>query len=526
VRAAAVVALLLALSTPAQAQTGAAISDVETVHIERIRIVGATVFGADELHAVTAPFENRDLAAEDLEDLRCRLTAYYVERGYINSGAVIRDQPASGGVLDVEIVEGRLSRVEFLGDHHYRDAYLQSLVAPELEHTLNINSLQERMKLLLADGSIRQVNVELAPGEAAGASVLRAAIKDGPRWHVDLAAANDRPVSVGEIGATASAGARNLLGINDAAELSYGLTDGFRNYGASLAVPIVFPDVSLFARYDRNHGAVVESAFRELDITSRETSAEFGARAVLKRSLAASLSLSSSLYFTRTNTYLLGLPFSFTPGVEDGLSKVAATRLAVEGSYRSVDRVLVARSALDVGLTALSATIHAEPELPDSQFVAWKSELQYVEQFRGGASRLVLRAITQLSSSGLLPSERLALGGESVRGYRVNLLVRDQGAIASAEFRQRLLQLPLPFLDSDTGDGAVEGATFIDYGVGADRHASPTSIAGAGVGVLWTPARDASLSLYKGFPLLHTERQGDSLQDRGIHFRVSLGFRA
>ena len=69
------------------------------VMVKKINITGSTVFKAGELEQIAAPFENRELMSTDLEELRQRLTRYYIEQGYINSGAVIPDQKVSDGVI-------------------------------------------------------------------------------------------------------------------------------------------------------------------------------------------------------------------------------------------------------------------------------------------------------------------------------------------------------------------------------------------------------------------------------------------
>ena len=51
-------------------------------------------------------------------------------------------------------------------------------------------------------------------------------------------------------------------------------------------------------------------------------------------------------------------------------------------------------------------------------------------------SHLILRASTQLASDALLAMEKFVVGGHAtVRGYRENQFVRDNGFAASAELR-------------------------------------------------------------------------------------------
>ena len=62
------------------------------IFVSEIKVTGSTVFSDEELAQVIAPYVNRVLTTEDLEELRLALTRYYIDRGYVTSGAIIPDQ--------------------------------------------------------------------------------------------------------------------------------------------------------------------------------------------------------------------------------------------------------------------------------------------------------------------------------------------------------------------------------------------------------------------------------------------------
>src|SRR5262245_13173728 len=84
--------------------------------VREIRVTGSTVFSSEELATVTGPYQDRELATEDLEALRIALTLLYINRGYVNSGATLPDQTMSDGVVTFHIIEGELTRVELEGN--------------------------------------------------------------------------------------------------------------------------------------------------------------------------------------------------------------------------------------------------------------------------------------------------------------------------------------------------------------------------------------------------------------------------
>src|SRR5207248_11591498 len=102
---------------------------VPRVAVRKFRITGNTVVSDAELEKIAAPFENRPITSTDLEELRRQLTLYYVNRGYVNSGAVIPDQTIKDGVVELRIIEGRLTGIDVEGTKHFRKSYFSDRIA-------------------------------------------------------------------------------------------------------------------------------------------------------------------------------------------------------------------------------------------------------------------------------------------------------------------------------------------------------------------------------------------------------------
>src|SRR6185436_2180938 len=71
-------------------------AEADFVRVERIEFRGNTVFPTAELAALAQPLAGRRVSVAEIEDLRQKVTRQYVDRGYVNSGALI-DEAALGG---------------------------------------------------------------------------------------------------------------------------------------------------------------------------------------------------------------------------------------------------------------------------------------------------------------------------------------------------------------------------------------------------------------------------------------------
>lgn len=492
------------------------------ITVKHFEIVGSTVFPEETLQAVAAPYLSRPIGSEDLDALRLRLTRLYVDAGYINSGAVIPDQEIRAGSVTIRIVEGRLDRIEINGAHGFREDYLSARLLDAPDRPFRVSTLQERMQLLLQNPQIARVNAELAPGERLGSSVLRVNVSEAPRRTLGVALANDRAPNVGAKRLELFGALRNPLGLADSWTLRLGKTRGVDDVTAIGVVPLTASDTTLDLRYEQNASQVTEAPFDVLDIDSRSRSLEVGVRHPVYRTLQQTLSVGAALAARESTTYLGGERFSFSPGVSDGRTRIAALRLSADWLDRGRDYVFSARGVLSHGLNALGATRNAG-DLPDARFNALLLQLQWVQRLNDAGATWQLRGDVQVAHNPLFALEKFAVGGtSSVRGFRENQLMRDNGWTASAELRWPVAHLAFPGFSTQPGDGQLAVALFADVGEAWDRGGRKERLWSAGPGIRWDIAQDSHAQLYWAAARRDIAREHNDLQDRGVHFRIVM----
>lgn len=490
--------------------------------VRRFVFAGSTVFPSDTLDALAAPFLNRPIDSEDLEELRRRLTRLYINAGFLNSGAVIPDQEIKDGVVTLQLIEGTLNEIIVSGEHRFAPDFIRDRLWLGIGQPLQIGSLQENMQLLLQNAQIQRMNADLAPGKRPGQSVLRVAVTEAPRHTVGLAFANNRSPNIGAERVELLGTVRNLLGRGDSWSLRLGAGRGVADHAFNLAMPVSAHDTLLTLRHEQNHAAVVEAPFDALDIDSRSRTFEIGVRHPVWRSLRNSLALGASLSLRESVTRLGGDPFSFSAGVHDGRSEISALRFTAEWLERGPRHVVSARGQLSRGFDAFGATVNRDGT-PDTRFTTALLQAQRVQQLSQAGAQLILRLDAQASDRALLPLEKFAIGGvDTVRGFRENRLVHDQGWTGSVEARIPIGQLALPGISTPPEDGQVALALFADIGQAWDRGGKKERLWGLGPGIRWDIAPDSQAQLYWAGKRKKLENTGDDPQDRGIHFRLVL----
>jgi len=489
-----------------------------------IHVTGSTVFSDAELAEVTAPYKNRTLTTEDLERLRLALTLLYVNRGYITSGAIVPDQDVIRGAITIQIIEGRLAKIDVEGHDWFRAGYLRDRIERGARTPLRLEPLQERLQLLQQDPRIEQINAELRPGEKRGDSILQLNVKEASPWKAWLDFNNYQTPVVGAERGLATIVHQNVTGNGDTFSFTYGRSQGVNPIvDTSYSLPLNRYDTTFIASYRRNDFLVVDDAFRSLDLNANTEIIGFTLRQPIYRTLTDEFAVAITgehLYNKVTSVFdLPGVPSLFIPGSSDtGVSTVSALRFIQEYVHRTTTSVIAARSRFSVGLDVLNATNNSGP-LPDGQFFSWLGQVQAVRRFDDwGGMQLLGQMSLQVANDRLFPLEQIPVGGRfSVRGYRENTLIRDNAFLASVETRY-------PVIKYATGEDLLQFAQFVDLGRAWNAKGTtpdPQTLASLGLGLRWSilPLDRARFELYWGLPLNHVPHPPGNLQDHGIHFQ-------
>ncbi len=487
--------------------------------VREIRLKGNRAIGEAELRKIADTYQGRWVSVLELHELRQKLSLLYLEKGYVNSGAIIPDQEITDGVLRIRLIEGTLDAIRIIGNDHLSESYLRERIALGAGPPLNLYRLGERLQLLQTHPVIRSLSSELKPGAQSGEATLDVVVRERDPQQLIFDMSNARSPSVGEVTFGGEYSHLSLTGHGDRLAFRMENGAGLTDFTLSYAVPLNAGDTTLGVQMARDGNAVVSEPFQDLDIEGERTIGVLSISHPLIQDLNRQFLLSGGLEVEETATTLGGEPFSFSPWAVDGQAKVALLYFGQDWIVRDPRQVLALRSTFKLGIDAFGATRNDQG--PDSRFFSWLGQAQWARRFTGG-NQLLLRSDLQLSADRLMTMEQYALGGlNSVRGYRTNELVRDNAFFASAEFRYSLDEA----LGSDSS-GNTPGlslAFFTDFGHGWNRGSSSLdvhSIYSVGLGLVWDPATVLHAELYWGLQLREVENLGRSLQDDGIHFRM------
>ena len=510
------------------------LSSVEKIFVRQFKLEGNTVFSNEELAPILAPYENREITAEEMQETKDKLTRFYINHGYMNSGAIIRDQKLENSEIVINIIEGVLSDIEFSGNTWLRTSYIHKRLKLAMEQhkgPLNINFLQERLKLLKQDPRIENINATLSPGLELGQANLNVEIQEARPYHLNFKFNNYNSPSIGAYRGEINFGHKNLTGWGDTLNAQYALSEGLDDYSVDYTIPITRWDTILGIRADRSESTVVTSPFNDLDIRSETTTYSASLRHPFYKSLFTEFAMGLKIEKRYSETYVLDEKFPF-PGSgadENGETDFMVYRFTQEWVKRSTAQVTAIYASLNFG--------DVDGGEFDGGFVSWLGQFQWLRQmpplgaglFNNPWENQVIFAVNlQLSNDSLVSAEKFAVGGSyTVRGYRENQLTTDNGLTASLEWRVNVANLKIPGLSKKSNDGALQLCPFLNFGKGWNTDLAdpdPDTIYSAGLGLRWLISEKIYTELYWGKALKDVPDASDyDIQDDGIHFQITLG---
>ncbi|MEH2258243.1 ShlB/FhaC/HecB family hemolysin secretion/activation protein [Nostoc sp.] len=494
--------------------------------VKQFEVIGSTVFSRKKLTEILAPFTNKLITFAQLLEARSKIIELYIQEGYVTSGAYIPEQTfANNGVVQIQVIEGKLEDIQITGTKRLNPNYIRSRIALGASTPLNQKRLLESLQLLRLNPLIKNISAELSAGSRTGANLLAIKITEADSFNIQTVLDNGRSPSVGSFRRQLQINEANLLGFGDSISLTYSNTDGSNTIDTSYSLPLNPRNGTLTFSYGTTSADVIERPFNRLNIESASQYYELTFRQPLVQTPNQEFVLGITAFRRESDisSSLLEeneVPLSeLSPGADkEGRTRVSALRFFQEWTSRNSQEVIAARSEFSLGIGAFNATINDTE--PDSRFFAWRGQAQWV-RLLAPDTLLLIRGNVQLASTELLASEQFGLGGiNSVRGYRQDLLLTDNGALASVEFRLPIARVP-------QWNGVLQVTTFSDVGTAWNNSSSrdennTNTLASVGLGLRWLQGNNFTAGVEWSIPLVSvdTQTQSNTWQENGLYFFV------
>lgn len=479
---------------------------------------GNTVFSNQELEKLLASFIGRQISYSDLAKISDTITDYYVKQGYINSGAYIpvldnQSLKINDAVVTVAIIEGQIETINIVGGDRLHN-YIRARIPQPI---LNNQRLLTALQLLQQDPLIEKISSNLKEGTTPSKAVLTIYVKPQQEFKANTILNNYRSPAVGSFERRLELSNSNLLGLGDSLNVGYRNTNGSNAVIANYFLPINSRNGIISFLYANVSNNIIEEPFTPLDIVSTARLYELSYRQPLLRQASATSAQEFALGITasrlESESSLQNTPFPLSAGADpNGNTRISALRFFQDWSDRSKNSSLSLRSQLSWGLDAFDSTINANA--PDGRFFSWLGEAAFLRSL--GGTSLLVRTRLQLADRPLPALEQFSLGGIStVRGYRQDTFISDNGFLFSAELR-------IPAWKTDTQE--LQIIPFFDLGTtwnnSFDISNTTGTLTSVGLGIQYRRDR-FNARIDWGIPFNETNSNSKTWQENGVYFSLN-----
>jgi hemolysin activation/secretion protein len=458
--------------------------------VRQIRIVGSTVYSAEQLAPLYQPLIGRRVPLQAIYDLAQAITAKYGADGYVLSRAIVPPQELApgGAVVRIEVVEGYVDKVEWPAKlARYRDFFSYYASKITSERPANVRTM-ERYLLLANDlPGLKFTSSLRASKTNRNASTMVVEVAEKP---VDLFARVDNrgTQSRGPWQYYLSPTFQNLAGAHEALTLAY----------AGVYRQVLTPEgLTVFVNASYGWGYPGGQILEALNFKTRSTYVEGGAYSPIVRTRERNLTATALMFMSESYSFInadQNNPFN--------VDRLRGVRLRLEGDMADrLNGINQFSTTLSQGIEGLGSTENGQPF---ASRPAGRVDFTKLEVFVSRIQPLPARFSAQIAGYGqygftpLLSPEQCSYGGRVFgRAYDPSDLLGDSCLMGFVELRY----------DLPTGAALAPSTqlyTYVDKGyryiksapVGLDATATAAS-AGAGVRLNWQNHVNVDLSAAK-----------------------------
>lgn len=456
--------------------------------VKSMTVKGSTAFPARELESLLTAMVGSERTLSELNEAARQITRYYRHHGYSVARAYLPAQTVQNGEVVIQVLEGKLNRIVLNNKSKVSDEYLKSLIEGRITPGQLMDTSRVNRALLLANTlpGVGRIQGALRAGEEVGTTNLIVSVPEGRSRSGDIMLDNTGNRFTGQYRLSGHMQFNNPLQAGDQLDLRATVSD------ESLAYGLVSWDMPVGVNGWR---AGVETGYSRYVLGDQFASLDLHGDALtigLKASYPLVLDVKRKILFEAAlQQSNLSDITAFTVDKKVSSAVLTLSGNAVRGEGAGAWRMEGTFGSLSIDPASERAKDAAGAK-SNGSFTKVTLSGSYLYSL-SEKSGLYGSLSAQFAGKNLDSSEKFLLGGVGgVRAYPSGEGLGDEGWLATAEWRYRLLPTLQGVLFYDTGGVDVNHTPFAAgknhrtlSGQGLGLNASPVPGVGLKLNVAW-----------------------------------------
>ncbi len=504
--------------------------------LNKINFEGNTVIKEEKLQEVVKPYIGETITVNDLLKITKKVTNVYQQQGYLTSMAYLPPQKIEGGVAKIEILEGKIGKIDIKGNKWYKTRYLKKniLKSNDLEEdkVLNVRTLRASLQEINNQESLKGRAV-IEESEDPEYVELILDLEDRIPLDFGITWDNQGRELIGKQRALLSLSYDNITGYGDRLYSGVALADGTFGINNGYSIPIGTEGTKI--SFDHSYSNVNIEGTDDIDLKNADING-------FSNYYSISVTHPFIKKYDKKLYGQIGFDMRDARTYQKNPSSLLSkynTRVLRTGLYGVKDDSRgrwVANSTVSTGLPIFGARIRtfdsgeSHRAVGTNKFIKMETGLTRYQVLPFN-SLGILRLAGQWANRRLLAAEQMQLGGiGTVRGYEEGFILGDWGFVSSVELRtpipffRKILPEKLKFIHD-----RVKWANFFDAGYVDELHRSKATytnlLCGVGSGLNINILRSLDFNIYLGIPVAGQKNHSNNVtydsRDLRIHFNLT-----
>lgn len=473
--------------------------------VNAFKFSGNTVYKERSLKRLVERFVDQELNLYDLNKAADTITDFYHGRGYTLARAIVPAQKVENGVINMQVIEGRIGKVTMSGNNRFSSSMITARTKLLSPGTLVTTDRLETTLLLLNDIPGLNAKVILAPGTEFGATDAEIALTES-LFSGYAVVNNYGRKETGRNKLEAGLNLNSPLGWGDQLAVSGSSTDHqlVKYWKAAYSFPLNTVGTRL----------AFSTSKVEYQVSGALAALGIGGNVDTKEAV-----LIHPLKRTRIESHYLSLGFKrseLSQTVLDTKFASSAINVLTAGYQLNYIHDNAAVTNLSTSFATNFKSVQNNTE-QDAMRARMEFDVNHTAAFTDKWD-LFLRANYAFSKQRLPDTEKFSVGGPSnVRGYRPSEIRGDSGYLGVAELRRPFSvagKMSVFRFTADTGQAVFKARGFQD---------SSINLHSVGMGVVVYPAKGISASIDAAKPIGSKPINDDGKSNR-VWMTISANF--
>ena len=485
--------------------------DAATTHIDKLEISNSKIFSDSEMTEIKQLIENKDVTAEDINNFVKIINEQYAKKNIITARATL--ESLKDGILKIELMEAKIGKISVQGNKFNRKWFLKKQISSNPSDVLNIQKLENDLKIFNKNARSIKLSAKLQPGEEYGTTDIILNAEEKFPYHFSASWDSFGRETTGLLRGGLMVSTDSLFGFQDRLAAAINMSRSAISPFVDYSVPINRKGTRIGGSYMFGNSKITSGEYQNFDLTADTHVFSTYITHPLIESQKGSLSLKASANFKNSTADIGG--FQYTNFKDYNIA------VGLNGRYNFKNSLLFG------SLTSTNGIIH-DDMISDSMYFTKVNADGYYIHYLPKNIIATIRAGGQYTPQDIPFVEQYQIGGmSSIRGYSESLLLGTSSYFASLEMLFPLPFLPeeikIPFKENATFRmrDAVKLAVFMDNGAVFHNNTNSKStdfLSSVGAGIRVAFSKYLTARFYVGIPILNVKNYDQS--SARLHFDI------